>query len=256
LTIVLISTLGWRDAWRITGAAALLILVPATLWLLRSHRARHQRYLDALYAQSNGGDDATARPRRQWTRGEVLRDRRFYMAMPACLAPSFFFTGFFFHQVHLVEVKGWDLNWWGSWFAAYAFASLLATTITGPLVDKLGAVRLMPLFPMPMALALLTLSSSDTPMIAIAFLLLNGITAGWSVTVMGPLWAEVYGVLHLGAIKALGSALSVFSSALSPFLLGWLIDKGASIDTLALGSAVYVMLACALAFFAFRARTG
>ena len=86
------------------------------------------------------------RLRRQWTRSEVLRDRRFYMAMPACLAPSFFFTGFFFHQVHLVAAKGWELSWWGSWFAAYAFASLLAThgVFVGPgaLFEMPGYFRL------------------------------------------------------------------------------------------------------------------
>ena len=158
--------------------------------------------------------------------------------------------------MHIVETKGWDLTWWGTWFAAYAFASLFATMITGPLVDKLGAVRLMPMFPLPLACAFFVLSFSDAPMIAIAFLTLNGITAGWSVTVMGPLWAELYGVLHLGAIKALGSALSVFASALSPFLLGWLIDIGVSIDGLALGSSIYVALACVLASFAFRSPRG
>jgi MFS family permease len=253
LTIVLIEWVGWRMSWRITGSVALLMLVPATLWLLRSHHSRHQRYMDTLRTTTgSAAGGVIGKPRHQWTRAEVLRDRRFYMAMPACLAPSFFFTGFFFHQVHLVDAKGWDLSWWGSWFAAYAVASLVATSITGPLVDKLGALRLMPLFPLPMACGLLTLAASDSLFVAIAFLLLNGITAGWSITVMGPLWAEVYGVLHLGAIKALGSALSVFSSALSPFLLGWLIDAGASIEGLAQGSAVYVISVCVLAFFAFR----
>lgn len=251
LTILLIAAVGWRDAWRVTAVVMLIILIPATFWLLRDHRSRHQRYLETIHEASNN-PAAAGKPRRQWTRSQVLHDLRFYMAAPAFLSPSFFFTGFFFHQVHLVETKGWDLTWWGTWFAAYAFASLLSTTVTGPLVDKLGAVRLMPMFPIPLACGLLILSLSDMPLIAIVFLIASGITSGWAVTVMGPMWAELYGVLHLGSIKALGSALSVFGSALSPFLLGWLIDSGASIDALAFGSAIFIVLACSVAFFAFR----
>ena len=249
LTIMLISAVGWRDAWRVTGLVALLFLIPLILWLLRHHQARHTHFL----AQWDVTNLTVAEPsRRQWTRRDVLHDRRFYMAVPAFLAPSFFFTGFFFHQVHWVTAKGWSLTWWGSWFVLYAAASLVTTLVTGPLVDRLSAVRLMPLFPLPLALGLAVLSLSDAPFIGLIFLICTGMTTGWTITVMGPLWAEVYGVLHLGAIKALGSALSVFASALSPVLLGWLIDGPLSINILALGSAIYIVLACLLASWAFR----
>jgi len=252
ITIALIGWLGWRGAWRVTGLAALVLLVPSVFWLLRDHGRRHRRHLEAM-ANVQDASQGVHRPRqRQWTRAEVLRDPRFYMVVPAALAPSFFFTGFFFHQVHLVETKGWALDWWGAAFALYAGASLLATLVTGALVDRLGAVRLLPWFPVPLGLGLLVLSQSSLPLVGLVFLTLTGVTAGWTVTVMGPFWAEVYGVLHLGAIKALGAALSVFSSALSPFLLGWLIDTGITVDTLAVGSAVYIGLACGLASLAFR----
>ena len=251
LTIALIAWVGWRGAWQLTGLGVLILLAPAVAWLLRDHGDRHRRYLVRLRSESPAAADtrpATAIPlRHQWTRAEVLRDRRFYLMMPAFLSPAFFFTGFFFHQVHLVTVKGWDLGWWGALFTVYAVSSLLATALTGPLVDRFGAVRLMPLFALPIGLALLVLSLTAAPLAAILFLMLSGMTAGWAVTVMGPFWAECYGVAHLGAIKALGSALGVFASALSPFLLGWLIDLGAAIETLALLSAAYIFLACLLA---------
>jgi len=228
------------------------LLIPSVLWLLRDHGRRHRRHLEALANVQNAPQSAHRPRQRQWTRAEVLRDPRFYMVVPAALAPSFFFTGFFFHQVHLVETKGWALDWWGAAFALYAGASLLATLVTGALVDRLGAARLLPWFPVPLGLGLLVLSQSSLPLVGLVFLTLTGVTAGWTVTVMGPFWAEVYGVLHLGAIKALGAALSVFSSALSPFLLGWLIDTGIAVDTLAVGSAVYIALACGLASLAFQ----
>ena len=42
------------------------------------------------------------------------------------------------------------------------------------------------------------------------------------------LWAELYGVRHLGAIKSLGTSLGVFGTALSPALFGWILDADLS----------------------------
>ena len=251
MVITLIGWVGWRMSWQITGVAALIVLLPLTLWLLRGHGVRHQRYLTDLEHNTTGTGGISSGIR-HWTRGEVLRDRRFYMTIPAFLVPSFFFTGFFFHQVHLVEVKHWDLAWWGSWFALYAGSSLVTALVMGPLVDRIGARRLMPWFPLPIGIGLYVLSSSDATGAGLAFLALSGVTAGSSNTVMGPFWAELYGLLHLGAIRALGQTLMVFSSALSPFMLGWLIDHGITMNTLAFGSSVYIAAACALAGFAIR----
>ena len=62
-------------------------------------------------------------------------------------------------------------------------------------------------------------------------------------TVVTAMWAQVYGLGHLGAIRALGASLSVLSSALGPAAMGWLIDDGVSMEAIALTSAVY--LGCA-----------
>ena len=53
---------------------------------------------------------------------------------------------------------------------------------------------------------------------------LLGLTMGLGAPFTGSLWAELYGVRNLGAIRALLHASMVFASALSPFLLGLVID--------------------------------
>jgi hypothetical protein len=58
--------------------------------------------------------------------------------------------------------------------------------------------------------------------------------------VVTAMWAEVYGVGHLGAIRALATSLSVVASALAPASLGWLIDAGVSMEAIAFGAAVYL----------------
>ena len=62
----------------------------------------------------------------------------------------------------------------------------------------------------------------------------------------GALWAELYGVAHLGAIRALTVSLMVLSTALAPGLMGWLIDGGVSLDAQYRVLAAYVLLGAAL----------
>jgi hypothetical protein len=67
-----------------------------------------------------------------------------------------------------------------------------------------------------------------------------------------PFWAEVYGVKHLGAIKAVATALMIFASALSPALYGVLFDAGVSVGNVGLANAAVVLAACAAAWAALR----
>jgi MFS family permease len=181
----------------------------------------------------------------------MLRDVRFYLIVPALIGPSFIVTGLFFHQVHLTEVKGWELSWFATCFAAYAASSTAGLIVTGALIDRLGAVRLMPIYLLPLCLgcAMLALGSHD--LIALAFMSLAGMTSGAAVTVVTAMWAEVYGLGHLGAIRALGASLSVVSSALGPVAMGWLIDDGIAMEAIALGSMAWLASASLSATVAF-----
>ncbi len=57
------------------------------------------------------------------------------------------------------------------------------------------------------------------------------------------MWAEIYGTRHLGAIRATAFAISVAATAIAPASMGWWIDGGASIETIAWGCVLYVLVA-------------
>ena len=62
-------------------------------------------------------------------------------------------------------------------------------------------------------------------------------------------WAEIYGVKYIGSIKALTTALMVFSTAFGTALFGLLIDKGFDIEQIAIISAIYIFVSLILLFF-------
>ena len=105
----------------------------------------------------------------------------------------------------------------------------------------------MPYYMVPLGMGLVALAGFDHPVVALIYLTAAGLSVGMRIAVVGALWAEMYGVAHLGAIRGLTTSLSVTSSALSPALFGWLLDLGITMETialmcLALGAAATVLL--------------
>jgi len=254
MLVALLLWVGWRQSWQVAGILLVVFMLPAILFLLRSHEQRHRDYLTQI-SQQNDNRVRVFR-RRQWTRPEVIRDRYFYLFAPGLMSQPLMFTGFIFHQVHLVESKGWPLIGWAALFSIYAMVSVGTKLVTGFLIDRHGAIRMIPLVALPMGVGLIVLAYSSSLVGGGIFLVLTGITVGFQSTATAPFWSEMYGNQHLGSIKSLGAAAMVFCTALSPIVMGWQIDIGTGMDTLAIAGSVYIFLTSALAYYAYRSRTG
>jgi MFS family permease len=251
VAVAIAAAVGWRQSWFLFAAIIVIAILPLSLWLLRGHGGRHQRYLAGLQMPPSATETQPV-PVRHWNRREVIRDNRFYMLLPVVLAPSFIVTGIFFHQVHLAETKGWGMGVWATTYTAYAAASVLSGFAFGVVVDRVGAVRTLPWLLPPLALACLFLGLTGHILAAWGFMICGGVSAGMMATFVGAFWAEVYGTRHLGAIRALTTALMVLSTALSPVIMGVLLDGGATMEALTLASAAYCLLATGVAVIARR----
>lgn len=246
VTVAVIAVLGWRMTWFAVGILLAIVLVPLVLVLLKGHGERHRRY-----AEARATVDPSTRDR-DWALSNVLRDPRFYMIVPGLMAPAFIITGFFFHQAQLVEAKGWSMTWFAGTFMAYAVSTVAASFLAGPVVDRLGAMRVMPFFLLPLGLALLFLAGVDAPWAALAFMAVAAITTGAGHPITGALWAEAYGVTHLGSIRSVHHALMVLGTALSPVAMGVLLDGGIRMETIALLCVAWVLVGIVLMVLASR----
>lgn len=249
VAVALLVHFTWRQSWALLGAGITIILLPGVLALLRGQAARHAAWLRDL-ARTHDRDDPEADgaiPPRQWALRDVLRDRGFYMVMPAVIAPAFIVTGLFFHQLHIVDTKGWTPEWFAACFIGFAATQPPAALIAGRLVDRLGVSRPFALYLLPLAAGIGTLALGRHSGIALAFLGLAGVTSGQHGPVINAMWAERYGVLHLGSIRAFVGAVMVLSTALSPALMGILIDRGTSVEAIALSCIAFIAVCTGLA---------
>lgn len=230
LVVAALGSMHWRSLWWL-AAALLLLLLPLLLLLSRSVPPPETQ---------------TAADQSDASRRHVLRDQRFYLILPVILAAPFIITGLFFHQAAVVAAMQWPLALLASAFVVFAICQVGSGLLTGLLIDRFTARRLMRFYLFPMGIACLLLWLHSSRWVAFVYMGLLGLSAGANSTVSGALWAEMYGTRHIGAIRAMQHALMVLSTAASPLLLGVLMDSGVNMRALAAAMGGYALLAAPL----------
>jgi hypothetical protein len=104
----------------------------------------------------------------------------------------------------------------------------------------------------PLAIGGLCLMGSEQVWWIAGTLVSFGAVSGMTGAITSPFWAEVYGVEHLGAIKAVATAVMIFASAMSPAIYGLLFDAGVTVPAVGAINIAFVVLASASAWAALR----
>ena len=131
---------------------------------------------------------------------------------------------------------------------SYSVFSVITLLVSGFLIDKFTSRKLLIFMNIPLFLSTFVIIYFYAQFTAFIFLGLIGISNGLANVLGSSTWAEVYGVKHIGSIKALTTALMVFSTAFGTALFGILIDIGFSIEKIAIISALYILISFILLF--------
>ena len=149
----------------------------------------------------------------------------------------------------MVELRGYSPMAFAAAFPVMAVTTMTFALICGQLIDRFGAVRLLPFFLIPLGVASMA-AGLLTPVWGVGrFMFLMGISYGFTSTLVGALWPELYGVKHLGAIRSIVVAAMVFATALGPGLTGALIDYGIPLPTQLLFMSGWCFVACVVLGF-------
>ena len=233
LIVFLLTFIEWRDIW-ISISILVIIILPITAYAL----VRNVK-LDTREDSNNKSE--ILREIKQWKRIEVLKDYRFYVICMTMLAMPWIATGTFVYQSFISTSKGWGPYIIAQSFMAYSIFSVITLFISGFLIDKFSSRKLLIYMNIPLLLATIILFYFDSFISSFIFLGLIGISNGLANVLGSSTWAEIYGVKHIGSIKALTTALMVFSTAFGTALFGILIDYGLSIEQIAVVSGVYIL---------------
>ena len=158
-------------------------------------------------------------------------------------------TGVFVYQSFILTSKNWGPFIMAQSFMAYSILSVITLSISGFLIDKYTSRKLLIYMNIPLFISAIILHLFDSPYSSFIFLGLIGISNGFANVLGSSTWAEIYGVKHIGAIKALTTGLMVFATAVGTAVFGILIDAGYTINSIAVFSAIYIAIIVILLFF-------
>ena len=219
----------------------ILIFLPLASFFLIKKLDFNSREQDDL-------DNISKKEIKQWKRLDVIKDYRFYIICLNMLAMPWIATGVFVYQSFITESKEWGSFVIAQSFMLYSILSVLTLLGSGFLIDKFTSRKLLILMNVPLLLATIVLFYFDQSIISFIFLGLIGISNGLANVLGSSTWAEIYGVKYIGSIKALTTALMVFSTAFGTALFGFFIDRGFSIEEIALISSIYIVISLILLF--------
>ena len=246
LIVLALGIVDWRFIWPGMAVIAAITMLPALPKLIGHTALQDGQGAKVLLAAD---EDA-----KQWTRSEMLRDKKFYLLAPTAMAQAAIITGLFFHQVYFISLKGWNFEWWSLSFTVFAAASLTGGVASGFFVDMFRARRLVPFVLFPMSLSLMVFAFSESQAFAVVVMFILGFGAGAANPILSSLWPEIYGTRHLGAIRSVATVVMVFGSSLGPVFMGWALDADLSLQIIFLVSVLVAAVSAVLAKIALLSR--
>jgi len=241
LIVFLLTIISWRYIW-ISISIFILVLLPVTSFFLIKKIKLNSRENPEKHEEKDNNI-------KQWTRSEVLRDYRFYILTLNLLSMPAIATGVFVYQSFILTSKNWGPFVIAQSFMVYSILSVITLFIGGFLIDKYSSRKLLIYMNIPLFMSTIVLYLFESPISSFIFLGLIGITNGFANVLASSTWAEIYGVKHIGGIKALTAGLMVFATATGTAVFGFLIDSGYSINSISIFSAVYIAIVVLLLFF-------
>tara|TARA_Y100000816_G_scaffold228562_1_gene173664 strand:- start:924 stop:2132 length:1209 start_codon:yes stop_codon:yes gene_type:complete len=234
LMIYLLSIIDWKNIWLIISIC-ILIFLPITSYFLTKDLNFDSR-------EKSDNETSTDTNYKQWKRVEVIKDYRFYILCANMLAMPSIATGTFVYQSFILSSKNWGPYIIAQSFMVYSILSVLTLILSGFLIDKFTSRKILIFMNIPLFFAAVVLFSFNQPFSSFILFGLIGISNGLCNVLGSSTWAEIYGVKHIGSIKALTTALMVFATASGTAIFGVLIDKGYSIEQISLFSLGYISI--------------
>ena len=231
----IISFVGWKFSWSFGGVLLLLIL-PFIVTLLKVERTPKSSRNPVI--EQTGLND------KHWTRKEVLKFWLFWSVIIPLLITPIFSTAFFFYQMHLIDIKNFNVVKYFSIFPIYTISSMSALIFSGWLIDKLGVSKFLPYYLIPMALGLISFSIGDNYFYVFIGFIFLGITQGSAMTIGSTFWPNYFGTKNLGSIRSLSTSSMVFGTALGPVIVGQLLDLNVSYNYILFGMSILAIASC------------
>lgn len=227
----LIVWFGWRQTWVIFGLVTLVLgVVPALLFIRRSPEEMgllpdgSEEPVVSRVKQNRAATDATTNQDLEWTRGEVMRTRTFWLLVITFGIASVGVTGLNLHVYPYVTDLGHPPLVAATVMSVIASMQLFSPLAWGFFAERvdvrIAAMLRFVIQGIGLGLAMLT------PSLFCLYggFFLYGIGLGGNMVLPEVLWANYFGRRSLGKVRGLGLLISQVMAAAGPPFFGFLFD--------------------------------
>ncbi len=245
LMVSLLLYFNWQQVWQILACTLSMIILPLLFWVMKNLPFESKTEKMILFPDYIAKSDVIELRYYDlpWTRSQVLKDTKFYLLLPALLSPTLILTGVFFSHIPMVVENNWDISLVACCFAIFALSNLFGCLYFGKKIDDKGCFVMMPYVLPLLGLGIFSLGFVAHPPLSVAFYMFcAGMAVGGNRVILNTIWAELYGVKHLGEIRGIVVFICIITAGISPGLFGYLLDNGFTMQMILTSSCVYITL--------------
>ncbi len=222
----LIETLGWRRAFEVIGAGAVLVLFPVGIGVTCSAPR------DLGLAPDGAGVDRSAAPdgAQPVSLRRVLGTANFWLLLVGSTLVIGAIGTVIFHFILQLEDQGYSAGWASRALSVLLFSSLGGRVVVGYIADRFTRKNVMALFYLALALAIPLLLVYHQPRVVYGFAVLFGFAMGADYMLIPLIAADCFGLPALGKILALVIMADSLGQTFGPVMAGRIFDTRHSYD--------------------------
>lgn len=248
----LIDGLGWRSAYMIVGVAAIVIVVPIAMLLIKrspqAHGVLPYGVAEVATGQENQAETSVEA-------GIDMATAKKSIALYALIVFFFFITSVASFSLHIPTYlvnQGFDIMFAGNVMGTYMIGILIGSLILGFLVDKLGSkyTAVLAMVSGIVAISLLLFANNSTAIITFAVALFGLISS--SIGIIAPALAStIFGKKHYSEIYSTASLGLAISSIIALPAYGFVYDATGSYTSVLYAIIIMLLINIGCVFVAF-----
>ncbi len=229
ITTFLVDNFGWREAWRILGAAALLITLPAACLVRRSPEDYHLHPDGRTAEEVSAGLGEAARLdfARSMTRAQAMRTLSFYLLVLAFGLFQISITVMLTQTIPLMTDANFSRLVASTMISLASVPAFLSKPLWGVMIDLYNPRKLAALGAAvtggSVMLIVFSVSLRIDWLVYTGFLLM-GLGWGGLLPLQEVIWASFFGRRYLGSVRSMAMPFTFGMSALGPILVAWYYD--------------------------------
>jgi MFS family permease len=225
LNSYLITTFGWRIAFRFLAGGLWLIYIPIAILFLISRPEDVGLSPENKSRPDKSDSSSSADEEPSFRQSQAIRTSAFWIIALCIFQSSLVGTGVVLHFVSIFENRGFSMAFAAQIMGIKPLIGLVTTILAGFILDRIGRHHyVLAVACMLQVMAYVLLAFFNTPSMAFLYAFLAGTSGGLALISIGVLKPNLFGRRYLGGIFGVSVAINVIGSAIGPILFGAAFD--------------------------------